>query len=186
MRSFAIDIYIWQPELKLWLWVPAASSGVRWPAFPGISRNDLLASEASAVFRVDDVLWLGTERDGFPLDTWVHALFASMRRGEPLELLTRLGVSEYLSFEIRQGQDEHELLISRYSTREPGEDYLERTARHTGYYYRDISVSTTLWNAAVLDALAGLRAALITCPPPDPESERKPLAKSIMDMREPE
>lgn len=34
MKSFAIDLYLWDDDISEWLLVPARGAGLRWPAFP--------------------------------------------------------------------------------------------------------------------------------------------------------
>jgi hypothetical protein len=180
MRAFAIDIYIWRAELSDWLWVPARGSGVRWPAFPGISQADLLSSTAGITFRVDTVLWLGNERDGLPVEMWAFELSNARSGGKPGELLARLNISEYLSIEIRQGGDEHHLLLSRWSSRDAPGDYLEETARAVGTYYRDFPVELAHWTAAVSAALGGFCDALLASPTPGPRPENEPFANWLI------
>jgi hypothetical protein len=180
VRSFSIDVYVWQAELKDWLWVPAHGSGAQWPAFPGVSQADLLSSVTALVFRIDNSLWLGNERDGFPLEVWVQALSGTLEIGSPHEVLGRLSVGDHLAFEIRQGADEDTILLSRWSTRPSSGDYLEETARQTGSYYRDFPVSRDLWGTAVTAALLGLRDALRASPASELGAEQKSISAFLM------
>ena len=180
MKTFVIDLYIWNNDLSDWLLIPARGAALQWPAFPGISQAALLVSDAGITFRVDDVLWLGNERDGFPLEMVVYSLYNTIGGGTPGELLANMATNEFSSLEIRQGADQHHVLLSRWSTRDAPDDYLEQTARHVGSYCRDFPVESRLWEAAVTAALGGLADALIASPLPGPEPENEGLANWLL------
>jgi hypothetical protein len=182
MNSFAIDLSLWHGDIQEWLLVPAHGSPLKWPAFPGISQARLLSSDAGVTFRIDDVLWLGNERDAFPLEMVVYSLSNTLNGGPPGELLARMADNEFLSIEIHQGPDGSHVLISRTNTREVGpQEYLEQTARYVGSYYKNFPVKSTLWGAAVRAALGGLAEALIASPPPGPSPENEGLARWLME-----
>jgi len=181
MKSFAIDLYIWHADLNDWLWVPARGARLRWPGFPGISQAMLLSSTAGVTFRVDDVFWLGNERDPFPLEMAAYELSNTVGRGKPSESLTRLATDEFLSLQIRESLDGQHVLLSRTSTRDVPNDYLEETARHVGTYYEDFAVEAKLWKTAVNMALGGLTDALITSPLPGPGPEHEGLARWLLN-----
>jgi hypothetical protein len=155
MRAFAIDLYLWVEDLEDWQLLPARGAAPRWPFPPGITRDSILSGIGGLTFRVDDVLWLGNERDGLSLDMIVSALEESQRRVALGSSLTRLPVGEHLSLEVNQADDGEHVLISRVCTRVPN-DYLERTAVATGAYFRDFAVDGSLWRQAVDRTLDGL------------------------------
>lgn len=185
MKSFAVDIYIWDTAFNDWLLVPVRYGQMRWPAFPGISQAVLLSSTVGITFRIDDILWLGNERDAFPLEMVVYDLFNTIRGGTPGELLAKMATNEFLAVEIRQSIDEHYVLLSRTSNRDISNDYLEQTARNVGTYYHDIPVEAQLWETAVTAALGGLADALRACPLPSPLPDHESLARWLLNNFEP-
>jgi hypothetical protein len=42
MKSFAIDLYLWDDDISEWLLVPARGAGLRWAGWPGISSHSAL------------------------------------------------------------------------------------------------------------------------------------------------
>jgi hypothetical protein len=187
MNSFAIDLHLWIPEINDWVLVPARGSLLKWPAFPGISQETLLSSTAGISFRVDDVLWLGNERDSFPLEMVVDDLSRTLIDCPSGELMASMADNEFLSVEFRQDAEGKYVLISRTNTREvaPG-DYLEQTARYVGSYYKDFPVELTLWKGAVRATLGGLTDALISSPLPGPSPENEALARGLLTLYGPQ
>ncbi|RKH40950.1 hypothetical protein [Corallococcus sicarius] len=186
MNSFAIDLYVWNPDLNDWLLVPARGSGLRWPAFPGISQADLVSSSVGISFRVDETLCLGNERDDFPVELVLHDLSNTLQTDLAGALLARMAENEFISIEVRQGTDDLHVLLSRTNTRalDPG-DYLELTARHTGAYYVNFPVEVKLWRAAVRAALGGFADALAASPLPAAAPEHERLARWLLENHGP-
>jgi hypothetical protein len=182
MNSFSIDFYVWQPEINEWLWVPSACSATSWPGFPGISRAGFLSSTFGVGLRVDDVLSLGCERDGFSLAEWVQALTNTMNASDRGTPFARLSAGGRLSFQIYQGLDEDVILLSRTSTVDNPTDYIEETARRTGTYYQDFPVPRALWDDAVRASLGGLGGALRRCPPSKIPQEHVWIEKLLMEI----
>jgi hypothetical protein len=184
MNSFAIDIYIWDTAFNGWLLVPARYTQMRWPAFPGVSQAALLSSAVGITFRIDDVLWLGNERDAFPIEMVAYDLFNTIGGGTPGNLLAKMATNESLAVEIRQSIDGRHVLLSRTSNRSTTTDYLEQTARNVGTYYHDIPIESQLWKKGVAAALGGLADALRACPPPSPSEEHESLARWLLSTYE--
>jgi hypothetical protein len=152
MKSFDIDLYLWYEPADTWLWVPPHPSTLEWSIT--LSQDEILSCEAGFTFRVDNVLWLGNERDSFPLKLVCYELDNTLCGNSQKELLARLPISENLTVEIRQGPDDL-ILLSRLGTREV-KDYFEQVAHKVGTYYKDFAVEYSLWRAAVNRSLNGL------------------------------
>lgn len=153
MKSFYVDLYLWYEEAGIWMLIPPYPSKLRWSA--KFSQSELLACEAGITFRINDVLWLGNERDIFPIEVVVFDLENTLIENEQdEELLARLRVSEFQAIEIKQNLG-RQILLSRLNTRE-AEDYLEQIANFVGTYYKDFPVECELWKTAVNSTLDGL------------------------------
>ena len=98
-------------------------------------------------------------------------------------MLARLPVGEHLAIELRQGADDDRVLISRMSTRVPG-DYLEQTAIAVGTYYRDFAVGASPWRQAVHRVLDGLAIAFAGTVTSSPDAESSDLAGWLLARHE--
>ena len=173
MKSFDIDLYLWLEGYDDWMFVPAAGSNMAWPRM-GVTQSEILNGPAGVTFRIDGSLWLGDERDRFPLSILVWVLHGSLSPVEPGELRMHIANSEYRRTEVRQASSRDEVLVSRLSSRPVNDDdYLEKTAQHVGTYYKDVAVPAELWCSAVNRTLDGLARAVATSPPADLGEEKQ-------------
>lgn len=162
MRTFAIDLYLWPQDVEDWIFVPPASANLKWNCT--FSRKGFLACEAGITFRVDDVLWLGNERDSFPFVNVLSDLVHSLEVSTKEKSLVNLRTNEFLALQVKQ-ESEQIVKISRWDTRADTEDQLyalDRLAAYVGTCYKDFSIDRQLWNKAVVDTLNGLALAFST------------------------
>lgn len=177
MKSFDIDLYLWYEAADLWLFVPPHPSYLQWSA--KLSHSELLSCEAGITFRIDDILWLGNERDMFPLEVVVFDLDNTLNSSDQnQELLARLRVSEFLSIEIKQSLD-RQILLSRLNTREDV-DYFEQVAKFVGTYYKDFAVDKEIWQTSLNRTFDGLSLVFGTSEA-DVSPEDDPLAKWLLN-----
>jgi len=178
MRFFAIDFYLWYAPAGTWLFVPPYPGPLKWGE--NLSQNDILACEAGLTFRVDNFLWLGDERDMFPLDLVYFELENTLVE-DPLdeEISGRLPISEHLAIEIKQGSN-NQILLSRFNTRK-NKDHLEDIANFVGTYYKDFPVNQELWRSAVGRANDGLAIMFAKSQASVISPERESLAQSLLN-----
>ncbi|MBD1928118.1 hypothetical protein H6F74_17970 [Trichocoleus sp. FACHB-90] len=151
MKKFSVDFYLWYEDACTWLLIPPVPGKLKWSI--KLPQSELISCDAGIDFRIDDVLFLGNERDRIPLDVAVFEL-ANTLLDEKNSLSAKIRASEFLSIEIKRNPNA-ELLISRLCTSE-SEEYLEKVAKFVGSYYEDFPVDYKLWSEAVKSSLDGL------------------------------
>lgn len=177
MKSFSVDLYIFYEKADLWLFIPPYSSKVNWSI--ELSQSEILSCEAGATFRVDDVLWLGNERDSLPLEVLISDLNCTISKDPSIrkdKVRINCGGVQYVEF--RRDQT-NQMLLSRLSV-DREDDYLEQTAKFVGTYYKDFPVEQELWEVAVQRSLDGL-ALIFSESEADVECRLHPLARWLMD-----
>jgi len=153
MHSFTIDFYLWYELLEDWLFVPPFPSSLPWHA--QLTQSEILKCGGGLTFRINKVLWLGNERDLFPLDLVFHELENTLERNAPIgKTVASLPVSQRLFLKINLHLNE-KVLLSRFTTSKK-KDYLEKVAQDVGIYYQNFAIDRESWEQAVNKALNGL------------------------------
>lgn len=151
MNKFSVDLYLWYEDACTWLLIPPYPGQLKWSI--NLSQSELISCDAGIDFRIDDVLFLGNERDQIPLDVAVFDL-ANTLLDKDNDLKAKIHVSEFLNIEIKKSSNT-KILLSRLCTSE-SEEYFEKVANFIGSYYKDFPVNYKLWSEAVKSSLDGL------------------------------
>ncbi|MEQ8465586.1 hypothetical protein [Coleofasciculus sp. E1-EBD-02] len=151
MKNFSVDFYLWYEDAGTWLLIPPYPDTLKWSI--ELSQSEIISCDAGIDFRIDDMLFLGNERDQLPLDVTVFDLNNTILEKKK-ELLTKIRVNNFLSIEIKNNKNK-KILISRLCNLD-NEEYLEKVAKFVGSYYKDFPVDYQLWCKAVKSSLDGL------------------------------